>query len=171
MPLRGAVSGPRPELRVDSRDVCFSLDYGWRVLLDPPMPAGRSTVTPPHQSLVRHGAGALWCLQRFGDSRGVKRVDAPAGPGQAGGGFLGRHFRPAALRPRRREVRGPGCEQGPRTGLRMEAFGAQRRRFHVGSLEDGRPGANGSEARSALGQGVVHARRRNVRVAGAGPLP
>ena len=63
------VSGPRPELRVDSRDVCFSLDYGWRVLLDPPMPAGRFTETPPDQSLVRHGAGALWCLQRFGDSR------------------------------------------------------------------------------------------------------
>jgi hypothetical protein len=67
--LPHGVSGPRPELRVDSRDVCFSLDYGWRVLLDPPMPAGRSTETPPHQSLVRHGAGALWCLQRFRDSR------------------------------------------------------------------------------------------------------
>jgi hypothetical protein len=171
MPLRGAVSGPRPELRVDSRDVCFSLDYGWRVLLDPPMPAGRSTVTPPHQSLVRHGAGALWCLQRSGIHAGVKRVDAPAGPGQAGGGFLGRHFHPAALCPRRREVGGPGCEQGPRAGVRMESLRAPRRRFHVGSLGDGRPGATGSAARSALGHGVVHARRRNVRVAGTGPLP
>jgi hypothetical protein len=67
--LPHGLSGPRPELRVDSRDVCFCLDYGWRVLLDPPMPAGRFTETPPDQSLVRHGAGAFWCLQRLGDSR------------------------------------------------------------------------------------------------------
>jgi hypothetical protein len=44
---------------VDSHDVCFSLDYGWRVQLDLPMPAGRFTGTPPHRSLARHGAGAL----------------------------------------------------------------------------------------------------------------
>lgn len=91
---------------------------------------------------------------------GVKRVDASAGPGQAGGGFLGRHFQPATLRPRRFEIGGPGCEQDRRTGLRMEALGAQRRRFHVGSLGDGHPGANGSTAQSALGQGVVRARWR-----------
>jgi hypothetical protein len=34
----------------------------------------------------------------------VKRVDAPAAPGQAGGGFLGRHFHPATPRPRRMKV-------------------------------------------------------------------
>jgi hypothetical protein len=63
-----AASYLRAGLRVSSRDGCFSLDYGWRVLLDSPMPAGRFPESPPDQSLVRHGAGALWCLRRFGDS-------------------------------------------------------------------------------------------------------
>jgi NhaA family Na+:H+ antiporter len=50
----------------------------------------------------------------------------------------------------------------------MEAFGAQRGRFHVGSLEDGQPGANGSEARSALASllaaAVLVTRNRQYRV-------
>jgi hypothetical protein len=133
------VAGPHPGLRVNSRDVCFSLDYGWRVLLDPPMPAGRSTETPLHQSLVRHGAGALWCLQRFGDSRRCEKSGRihRARPGR------GRIPRPAlssgSALPS--PVRGPltRWRDGPRTGLRMEALRAQRRRFHAGSLGDGQP--------------------------------
>jgi hypothetical protein len=102
---------------------------------------------------------------------GVKRVDASAGPGLAGDGFFGRNFHPAALCPCRVEVGVPGCEQDRRAGLRVEALGAQRRRFHMGSLGEGLPEANGSEARSALGHGIVHARRRNARVTEAGPGP
>jgi NhaA family Na+:H+ antiporter len=52
----------------------------------------------------------------------------------------------------------------------MEALGAQRGRFHVGSLGDGLPGANGSEARFALAAllaAVLVTRNRQYRAVGA----
>jgi hypothetical protein len=154
-----------PELRVDSRDVCFCLDYGWKVLLDPPMLAGRFTETPPDQSLVRHGAGALWCLRRFGDScrceksgrirrarPGRRRIPRPA--------FSSGSAAPSRVRGRltRLRARSPcGVADGSTRGTAFRGWAARGK--WVGS------------PRSALGQGVVHARRRNVRVAETGPLP
>jgi hypothetical protein len=165
-------SGPRPELRVNSRDVCVPLDYGWRILLDPPMPAGRFTETPPNQSLVRHGAGALWCLQRFGDSRRCEKSGRihRARPGRR------RIPRPAlssgSASPS--PVRGPltmwragspyGGADGSTRGTASSVPCGEFRGWAAGGKWVGSP-------RSALGQGVVHARRRNVRVAETGPLP
>jgi hypothetical protein len=46
------VPGPRPDLRVDSRDVCFSLDYGWEGPAGSPN-AGRTVYRNAPASVAR----------------------------------------------------------------------------------------------------------------------